>query len=145
MIVVNVNAGLANQMFHYAFGRGLEAKGWNIYFDQTNFKPRKEWSFENVQLQDAFPNLGLKMMPEGKFKWICVNNTNKLSKGLHLAMINLHNLIGDEKYIFETTYGYDPDIEKEITNFGNLRNILLIVRMIYENNSHFFHSMKKRI
>lgn len=26
MIVVNVNAGLANQMFHYAFGRGLEAK-----------------------------------------------------------------------------------------------------------------------
>ena len=27
MIAVNVNAGLANQMFHYAFGRGLMAKG----------------------------------------------------------------------------------------------------------------------
>ena len=54
MIAVNINAGLANQMFHYAFGRGLIAKGLDICFDQSNFKPRKQWSFEAIQLQDAF-------------------------------------------------------------------------------------------
>lgn len=132
MIVVNVNAGLANQMFHYAFGRGLIAKGLDVYFDQTNFKPRKEWSFENVQLQDAFPNIELKMMPEGKFKWICSNNTNKLSKGLCLTMINLHNLIGDEKYIFETTYGYIPGIEKEITEN-------CILKGFWQSEKYFAH------
>lgn len=69
MIAVNINAGLANQMFHYAFGRGLKAKGLDVYFDQSNFKPRKEWAFEFVKLQDAFPNIEIKIMPKGKFRF----------------------------------------------------------------------------
>lgn len=111
MIAVNVNAGLANQMFHYAFGRGLINKGYDVFFDQINFRYRKEWIFENIRLQDAFPNIEIKEMPKGKFKWICIHETNKVSKGLRLIMINFHNLIGDEKYIFETDYGYISDIE----------------------------------
>ena len=64
MIAVNVNAGLANQMFHYAFGRGLMAKGLDVCFDQSNFKPRSQWAFELVRLQDAFPSIDIKVMPE---------------------------------------------------------------------------------
>lgn len=70
MIAVNVNAGLANQMFHYAFGRGLMAKGLDVCFDQSNFKPRSQWAFELVRLQDAFPSIDIKVMPEGHFKWV---------------------------------------------------------------------------
>ena len=73
-------------------------KGYDVFFDQINFRYRKEWIFENIRLQDAFPNIEIKEMPKGKFKWICIHETNKVSKGLRLIMINFHNLIGDEKY-----------------------------------------------
>lgn len=115
MIVVNVNAGLANQMFHYAFGRGLINKGYKVLFDQTNFRPRQEWTFENVKLQDAFPNIDITPMPKGNFKWVCVNGqTNKLIKVFGKLMIEMHNFIEDEIYVFEDTYGYNPNIEDKI-------------------------------
>ena len=132
MISVNVNAGLANQMFHYAFGRGLINKGYDVFFDQINFRYRKEWIFENIRLQDAFPNIEIKEMPKGKFKWICIHETNKVSKGLRLIMINFHNLIGDEKYIFETDYGYISDIEGKIT-----KNCIL--KGFWQSEKYFAH------
>ena len=132
MIAVNVNAGLANQMFHYAFGRGLINKGYDVFFDQINFRYRKEWIFENIRLQDAFPNIEIKEMPKGKFKWICIHETNKVSKGLRLIMINFHNLIGDEKYIFETDYGYISDIEGKIT-----KNCIL--KGFWQSEKYFAH------
>lgn len=132
MIAVNVNAGLANQMFHYAFGRGLINKGYDVFFDQINFRYRKEWIFENIRLQDAFPNIEIKEMPKGKFKRICIHETNKVSKGLRLIMINFHNLIGDEKYIFETDYGYISDIEGKIT-----KNCIL--KGFWQSEKYFAH------
>ena len=132
MIAVNVNAGLANQMFHYAFGRGLINKGYDVFFDQINFRYRKEWIFENIRLQDAFPNIEIKEMPKGKFKWFCIHETNKVSKGLRLIMINFHNLIGDEKYIFETDYGYISDIEGKIT-----KNCIL--KGFWQSEKYFAH------
>ena len=132
MIAVNVNAGLANQMFHYAFGRGLINKGYDVFFDQINFRYRKEWIFENIRLQDAFPNIEIKEMPKGKVKWICIHETNKVSKGLRLIMINFHNLIGDEKYIFETDYGYISDIEGKIT-----KNCIL--KGFWQSEKYFAH------
>ena len=132
MIAVNVNAGLANQMFHYAFGRGLINKGYDVFFDQINFRYRKEWIFENIRLQDEFPNIESKEMPKGKFKWICIHETNKVSKGLRLIMINFHNLIGDEKYIFETDYGYISDIEGKIT-----KNCIL--KGFWQSEKYFAH------
>jgi len=132
MIAVNVNAGLANQMFHYAFGRGLINKGYDVFFVQINFRYRKEWIFENIRLQDAFPNIEIKEMPKGKFKWICIHETNKVSKGLRLIMINFHNLIGDEKYIFETDYGYISDIEGKIT-----KNCIL--KGFWQSEKYFAH------
>lgn len=134
MIAVNVNAGLANQMFHYAFGRGLIAKGYDVVFDQTNFKPRKEWSFENVQLQDAFPNIEIKQMPEGKFKWVVTqhNTKNKWLLRLSEYMIKLHNLLGDEKYIMEKQYAYTPNMEKFIS-----KNC--IFRGFWQSEKYFSH------
>ena len=132
MIAVNVNAGLANKMFHYAFGRGLINKGYDVFFGQINFRYRKEWIFENIRLQDAFPNIEIKEMPKGKFKWICIHETNKVSKGLRLIMINFHNLIGDEKYIFETDYGYISDIEGKIT-----KNCIL--KGFWQSEKYFAH------
>lgn len=57
-------------MFHYAFGRGLMAKGLDVCFDQSNFKPRSQWAFELVRLQDAFPSIDIKSNAEGHFKWV---------------------------------------------------------------------------
>lgn len=134
MVVVNINAGLANQMFHYAFGRGLIAKGFDVVFDQTNFQPRKEWSFENVQLQDAFPNIEIKQMPKGKFKWVVTqhNTKNKWLLRLSRYMIKLHNLIGDEKYVLESKYAYCPRMENEIT-----KNC--IFRGFWQSEKYFEH------
>lgn len=117
MIVVNINAGLANQMFHYAFGRGLIAKGYDIFYDQTNFSPRKQWSFESIRLQDAFPNLEIKQMPEGHFKWVCTeySDSNKLKKRIASKMRRLLSVIGYENYIIETTYAYQDAIESKIS------------------------------
>ncbi len=117
MIAVNINAGLANQMFHYAFGRGLIAKGLDVVFDQANFKPRKEWSFEAIQLQDAFPNIEIKQMPKGHFRWVCTEFTDSsdwMKKNVS-KFRRISNIIGLEKYIFETSYGYQKDMEKKAT------------------------------
>ena len=97
MIAVNVNAGLANQMFHYAFGRGLMAKGLDVCFDQSNFKPRSQWAFELVRLQDAFPSIDIKVMPEGHFKWVFPSlPRNGLERRFQEFMKKWHNFIGDE-------------------------------------------------
>lgn len=114
MIAVNVNAGLANQMFHYAFGRGLIAKGLDVYFDQSNFKPRKEWSFEDVKLQDAFPNIEIKVMPKWRFRWVN-NRKTKNGNRIRKYMIKILNKTGIERYIFEKSYSYDKDIAEEAT------------------------------
>ena len=106
MIAVNINAGLANQMFHYAFGRGLIAKGLDVFFDQTNFKPRFQMTCEDVRLQDAFPNIELKRMPAGHFKWVFPPKGNRFVLKYQSFMRKLHNLIGDEIYIMEPSYPY---------------------------------------
>ena len=134
MIAVNINAGLANQMFHYAFGRGLIAKGYDVVFDQVNFKPRKEWSFENVQLQDAFPNIEINQMPKGHFKWVVTEHNTKSNWKKRLAqyIIKIHNILDDERYIFESQYGFCPNIEKQIS-----KNC--IFRGCWQSEKYFAH------
>lgn len=113
MIAVNINAGLANQMFHYAFGRGLMAKGLDICFDQSNFQPRSQWSFESISLQDAFPDIEIKQMPEQNFKWVFPREDNRFVMRYQQLMRKLHNLIGDEVYIMESSFSYTDGIEKK--------------------------------
>ncbi len=134
MIAVNINAGLANQMFHYAFGRGLIAKGLDIVFDQSNFKPRKQWSFETIQLQDAFPNIEINQMPSGHFRWVCTEftDTSKLMKRLASKLRLLSNLFGREKYIIESSYAYHEGMERLAT-----RNC--IYRGFWQSEKYFKH------
>ena len=133
MIAVNINAGLANQMFHYAFGRGLMAKGLDICFDQSNFKPRKQWSFEAIQLQDAFPDIELKRMPEGRFRLVWLElSKNQWLKGHAEKMRQLSNLIGFEKYIMESSYGYQEGMERLVS-----RNC--IYRGFWQSEKYFAH------
>lgn len=131
MIAINVNAGLANQMFHYAFGRGLIAKGYNVVFDQSNFKPRKQWSFENVQLQDAFPNIELKKMPEGHFRLVFFSEDKPLGRFIYLYS-RLLQKFGIEKYINEPTYAFCPNIEERIS--GNC-----IFKGLWQSEKYFSH------
>lgn len=113
MISVCVQAGLANQMFCYAFARGLKAKGLDVYIDQHNFKPREEWAFESVKLQDAFPNIEIKSTPEGKFKYSGIpGRKGKLIR-------KMLNILGREKYINEPFFGYTPGLEKLATRDCN--------------------------
>lgn len=137
MIAVNINAGLANQMFHYAFGRGLIAKGLDVVYDQTNFKPRKQWSFESIHLQDAFPDIEIKQMPEGHFKWVCMEHTDAVNwKKKYAAKIRkLSNLIGYEKYIIEPSYGYNEGMERLAT-----KNC--IYRGFWQSEKYFKHCEK---
>lgn len=134
MIAVNINAGLANQMFHYAFGRGLIAKGLDVVFDQTNFKPRKQWSFEAIQLQDAFPNIEIKQMPEGHFRWVTMEygHKNRIKKIAAPYLRKAISLIGIEKYIIEPSYGYCDGMEKLAT-----KNC--IYRGFWQSEKYFKH------
>lgn len=109
MIVVHVAAGLANQMFQYAFSRELKHKGCSVYIDQTNFKPRKEWAFEFVRLQDAFPNIEIRQMPSWMFRMV-YKETKKwrilkkwLDKLLHI------------RYIYEDCFSYMPNMDQLAT------------------------------
>lgn len=144
MIAVNVNAGLANQMFHYAFGRGLMAKGLDVCFDQSNFKPRSQWAFELVRLQDAFPSIDIKVMPEGHFKWVFPSlPRNGLERRFQEFMKKWHNL-SVMKYTLTNLcmdmYLTWRNVLLEIVFirvFGKAKSILDIVRMIYVNSLLF--------
>ena len=65
MVVVYIAAGLANKMFQYAFSRGLMSHGLDVFLDQTSFQP--EWSFEDIALEEVFPNIEIKNAPNNMF------------------------------------------------------------------------------
>ena len=65
MVVVYIAAGLANKMFQYAFSRGLMSHGLDVFLDQTSFQP--EWSFEDIALEEVFPNIEIKNAPNTPF------------------------------------------------------------------------------
>lgn len=115
MIAVHVAAGLANQMFQYAFSRELKHNGYDVFLDQTNFKPRKEWAFEFVRLQDAFPNIEIKAMPKGFFPLVykSTKRWNLLKKWL--------DRIFHIRYVDEPRFAYTEGIEKQFTWHCNIK------------------------
>lgn len=134
MIAVNLNAGLANKMFHYAFGRGLKAKGLDVCYDLSNFEPNRGWTFEDITLRDAFPNIELKEMPEGHFRWVHVDNNDNRPYMRQLSRYarKLYGLIGYETYIYEPSYAYVEGMEKRAT-----RNC--IYRGFWQSEKYFKH------
>lgn len=135
MIAVNINAGLANQMFHYAFGRGLVAKGIDVYFDQSNFKPRKELVHEFISLQDAFPDIEMKIMPKWRFRFAFLSpeeERRKNSSRFNYFMPKILKKIGYEKYFYEPTYSYINGLEKKAV--GNI-----MFRGFWQSEKYFKH------
>lgn len=115
MIAVHVAQGLANQMFQYALSRELKYKGYDVYIDQTNFKPRKEWAFELVRLQDAFPNIDIKKMPKGFFP--LVYKTTKKWRLLKKWLDKILHI----RYIDEPRFAYTKGLEQQITWHCNIK------------------------
>ena len=68
MIVVSACAGLANQMFQYAFYLSLKEKGLPVLWDQSNYIPNSAATCEMVRIQDVFPGVCPDLMPEGHFR-----------------------------------------------------------------------------
>ena len=68
MIVVSACAGLANQMFQYAFYLSLKERYPKALWDQSNYIPNKKATCETVRIQDVFPNVKPDIMPEGHFR-----------------------------------------------------------------------------
>lgn len=68
MIVVSACAGLANQMFQYAFYLSLKERYPHALWDQSNYIPNKKATCETVRIQDVFPNVKPDIMPEGHFR-----------------------------------------------------------------------------
>lgn len=110
MVSVCLQAGLGNRMFCYAFGLGLKSKGLNVYIDENSFVPRNSMTFEDVKLNDIFPNITFLPTPTGAFPYSLV----KGKRGKLLRIID--RIIRNRKYIIESEFNYIPDIEKYATN-----------------------------
>lgn len=110
MVSVCLQAGLGNRMFCYAFALGLKAKGYDVYVDETSFKPRSNMTFEEVRLDNVFPNISFKQTPAGSFPY-CFT---KGRKGHLLRLFS--SLFLSKKYIFESVFDYLPNICNELTN-----------------------------
>lgn len=63
--VVYVAGGLANKMFHLAFGLSLKEKGYNVLFD--DFSAIIEFDHDELSLDRIFPHLEMKRMPKGMY------------------------------------------------------------------------------
>ncbi len=114
MISVCFQGGLANRMFEYAFYRNLAKKGHDVYVDNHNFKPRARMTYEAVDMKDAFPDIEMRITPEGMFRYSCAHGY----KGKLLRFFN--SLITKEKYIFQPKFGYCPEIYDMIEDNSNI-------------------------
>ena len=47
LVIVSIFGGLGNQMYHYAFGRALQNRGYNVVFD-AHYYPKANAQAENV-------------------------------------------------------------------------------------------------
>ena len=79
-----------------------------MLYDTYNFKPRKKMTFEDVCMNDAFPDIDIPITPNGAFRFSCVNGR----KGNILRFLN--SLVKSENYIFEPHFRYCPEVYSEI-------------------------------
>lgn len=110
MISVCLIAGLGNRMFCYAFALGLKEKGYDIYVDEDSFTPRSTMTFEDVKMENIFPNISFKRTPKGSFPFCCVSG----KKGGVLRRFS--NLLLKEKYIKESSFEEILDVESVISS-----------------------------
>ena len=108
MVVVYIAAGLANKMFQYAFSRGLMSHGLDVFLDQTSFQP--EWSFEDIALEEVFPNIEIKNAPNNMFS--LAYKKDLLSR----IYRRMSAFFPNNRYLMERPFIYDELIYKKATN-----------------------------
>lgn len=57
MVIIQLRAGLANQMFQYAVYKQFKSIRDDVFIDDFSIKPDKRWDFEQVKITDVFANL----------------------------------------------------------------------------------------
>lgn len=116
--VVYVAGGLANKMFHLAFGLSLKEKGYNVLFD--DFSASIEFEHDDLSLNRVFPKLELNRMPKGMYHFGGDNSF----KGKILRRLPFFT---GERY--SITHGFDYDssflnsIKKETYMIGSFQNL----------------------
>ena len=108
MVVVYIAAGLANKMFQYAFSRGLMSHGLDVFLDQTSFQP--EWSFEDIALEEVFPNIEIKNAPNNMFS--LAYKKDLLSR----IYRRMSSFFPNNRYLMERPFIYDELIYKKATS-----------------------------
>ena len=108
MVVVYIAAGLANKMFQYAFSRGLMRHGLDVFLDQTSFQP--EWSFEDIALEEVFPNIEIKNAPNNMFS--LAYKKDLLSR----IYRRMSAFFPNNRYLMERPFIYDELIYKKATS-----------------------------
>lgn len=107
MVVVYIAAGLANKMFQYAFSCGLKNHGLDVFLDQTSFRP--EWSFEDIALEEVFPNIEIKNAPENQFSLAYKKDWfSRIYRRISVFFPN-------NRYLMERPFTYDKSIYKKAT------------------------------
>ena len=108
MVVVYIAAGLATKMFQYAFSRGLMSHGLDVFLDQTSFQP--EWSFEDIALEEVFPNIEIKNAPNNMFS--LAYKKDLLSR----IYRRMSAFFPNNRYLMERPFIYDELIYKKATS-----------------------------
>lgn len=121
--VIYLGGGLANRMFHLAFGYSLKAKGCDLLFDDHSFK--SEFEHDNIDVTTIFPNLDMQRMPNGMYKYVKGNRiTDKILRRL--------SWLTGEKYYISHSKGYDKSFVNSISKPGYIIGS-------FQNEEYFFN------
>ena len=109
MTVVALTDGLANRMFQYAFGIGLESQGIKVLYDKSHYKRKKDQTWEFVELEDPFPNIDIAYTKPFQFFFTFPGNI----KGSRY-IIKLFKWLRLETVFIEPSLAYIPDIKDKV-------------------------------
>ena len=106
MFIVKIWAGLANQMFQYAFYKSLLKSNKKVFVDNTSFTPK--WEFEHVNLEEIFPNIEPNIADPALIKMFNTPKQDSLSKIKRrlLTLVKQKEKL-DFFYIKEPTFTYN--------------------------------------
>ncbi len=93
--------GLANKLFQYSFYKGLINKGYDAYIDNYSWQPK--WNFENIELQNVFPNLKMRFATKRDIILRCGgrNIINKIRRNIKILIPKQYFRQNTLKYIDE--------------------------------------------
>lgn len=98
---IHVGGGLANKMFHLAFGISLKCQGKQVVYDDFSFIP--EFEHDKITVSDIFLDLGLDRMPIGMYHY-------GATEGVKGKILRRLPFVTGEKYYITHDMGYDEKL-----------------------------------